>query len=209
MTHLFSPFLFPLPILFYPMRRSLFLCLFLMATVAAFAQRGVAILPVSINFGVPAGEVTPEMQEYSKKIGVFLQEALYNSIYAGGDTCQPASRTNKLLADAGIEPDQPYYLDKTGLCILLRVKYVIAVQVSFGKGVDKAKKEGGPEWYKLTNDLDKSRGFRLEVFASNGQSAWDYKENYSWNQLIVPNSAVIQPDTYNRVRKQIEGFLTL
>lgn len=191
------------------MRHSLFLCLFLMATVAAFAQRGVAILPFSINYGVPAGEVTPEMQEYSKKIGVFLQEALYNSIYAGGDTLQPASRTNKLFADAGIEPDQPYYLDKTGLCILLKVKYVIAVQVTFGKGADKAKKEGGPDWYKLTSDMDKSRGFKLEIFSSNGQSAWDYKENYSWNQLIVPNSQVIQPEAYTRIKKQIEGFLQL
>lgn len=191
------------------MRRSLFLCLFVMATVTAFAQRGVAILPFSVNYGIPAGEVTPEMEDYNKKIGVFLQEALYNSIYAGGDTLQPAARTNKLLADAGIEPDQPYYLDKTGLCILLKVKYLIAVQVTFGKGADKAKKEGGPDWYKLTNDLDKSRGFRLEIFGSNGQSAWDYKENYSWNQLIVPNSQVIQPETYARIRKQIEGFLQL
>ncbi|SFW31574.1 hypothetical protein [Chitinophaga sancti] len=191
------------------MRRLLFLCLFLMATVAAFAQRGVAILPFSVNYGIPAGEVTPEMQDYTKKIGVFLQEALYNSIYAAGDTLQPAARTNKLLLDAGIEPDQPYYLDKAGLCILLKVKYLIAVQVTFGKGADKAKKDGGPDWYKLTNDLDKSRGFRLEIFGTNGQSAWDYKENFSWNELIVPNSQVIQPETYVRIRKQIEGFLQL
>ncbi|WP_343674412.1 hypothetical protein [Chitinophaga sp.] len=191
------------------MRRTLFLCLALLATITAVAQRGVAILPVSINYGIPAGEVTAEMQDYSKKIGVFLQEALYNSLYAGGDTLQPASRTNKMLTDAGIEPDQPYYLDKAGLCILLKVKYVIAVQVTFGKGVDKAKKEGGPDWYKLTNDLDKSRSFKLEVFAANGQSAWDYRENFSWNQLIVPNSQVFQPDTYVRVKKQIEGFLQL
>lgn len=191
------------------MRRIFFLCLALVASATAFGQagaRGVAVLPFSISIG-PQQEMTADMQEYSKKIGVFLQEAFYNTFLAGGDTLQSAIKTNKLLNDAGIEPDQPYWLDKTGLCTILRVKYVIAVQVSFGKGLDKAKSEGGPDWYKFANDPDKSRSFKLEVFSAQGVSAWDYKESFSWNQLVVPNSNVNQPEFYAKVKKQIEGFL--
>ena len=193
-----------------PMRRSLFLCLSLLMAFSAFAQNGnagVAILPINISI-LPQQDTPDDIKEYSKKIGVFFQQAMYGSLReGGGDVLQPPAKTNAILTDAGLDLDAVYWLDKTGLCNLLKVKYVIVAQIQFGKGVDKAKADGGEGWYKLANDPDKMRIFRLEVFSMTGQSAWDYKENFSWNQMIMPNSAMLQPNFYAAVKKQIEGFL--